>query len=263
MGLFFDDEPEKQVSEKTETKNVNQGFLTAAGLLILTGTLTTLGLIVKPFLSWAFTIEGRTPDQLKKQGLAIIVIFGSIFFLLYKIPSVRDFVSLSNSHTVNINNGNRILFPDRSYFEETGEVKFHIFEQVGEITYVSYTGYNEHRAQNLESNMCQLVKRGGKILLSSGHPPVQAVGFKETVSYSVHETAVEMTGLNKLLIYLANPTFIFRSKEFLSQQKFILQEEKSWNNFLHEWEKLDTIMGTEHKWFLVQAKTDEHAIICF
>lgn len=263
MGMFFDDEIEKPVPPQKENVNTHPGFFAAAGLMILGFFIMILTVILKQPLMYLFNFEGRTRNQVTTQLVVIFVIFGGAIFILYRIPFVRDWVSLSNVRTININSKERIFFPDRSNFVIDVNSKWFRFREGDDNDYLTYSGYTEHLAQNMQRSQCQLVPRSEKILLSSESEPRQAEGFEEEVRYSVRKSVPNIHGLNSALIHWANPSFFFKSKEFLDTQEFTLPEENSWREFMNDWNQISTIRGTNSRWFLIKAKSDQHAVICF
>ena len=268
MGLFFDeDEPKKSqevanTNKQSDAVTVIVGGIVTLFIILVTWFLKMLSAILLPFLTWAFTIEGRTKEQLRTQAVTILSVFGLLFFFVYRIPYWRDFISLSSSHTTNINNGLRVLFPDRSYFSGEGEKKVLRFEEVGNVTYFTYPGYSERVAGSLEPNMCQLIPRGEKLLISSRYLPRQAIGFDENVMYSVTKKLTELDFLRYMRVMFMNPSYSWKGKDYLSTIQVTYDETTSWKDFTENWYNIPTMKGSSYKWFEVQAKSNEHAILC-
>ncbi len=263
MGLFFDDEPKSAVVHPTETRKEPSGFISVAGIMILGFFLAVLGWIFKPLFTWAFTFEGRSRDQVILQIAVIVFLFGGTAFMLYKIPPVRDFVSLSPTHTINIiSNQGRILFPDRSLFALEGQSRELRYNELGNIVYFTYSGYNEHVADKMENDMCQLVPRSEKKLLSSDFPPVRAEGFEDEVKYAAEVDGTKFPFYMYTLLVIAHPSLLFNQNDF-KNYRAVVKKETKWSEFLHNWDSLSTITGTQSKWFEVKALSTEHAIICF
>lgn len=263
MGLFFDDEPKQENEEQITTKNHSHGTFGVAMLMLLAFFFTVLGWILKPLLTWAFTFEGRTRPQVTAQLCVILLLFGGGGLLLYKIPFIRDAVSLSKTHTVNISNEQgRILFPDRSYFIPEGNPRALNFNEAGNSIYTTYSGYRDKVAEHMSSPMCQLVPRTEKIILSSDYPPVRAEGFEDSVKYIAILYGKDLPVYHRMLLTIAHPSTLFDDEE-LNKYGLHLELETSWREFLDNWNRLEILEGSESRWFEIQALSGEHAIICF
>lgn len=261
MGSFFDDNKPNTAEQKVEPAPM--GFFSALLLMFIAWVLTVLSWIFKPLLTWAFTFEGKTREQVTVQLVVIAILFGGTSFFIYKIPMIRDLVSLSNTHTINIvGNQGRILFPDRSYFVPAGNSKVLRFQELGDIIYITYSGYNENVAEKIGNNYCQLVPRAEKILLSSDFPPVRAEGFEDRVEYKIIVDGAHVPFYFSIMIHIANPSFLF-NEEALKSHLYGIEKEATWKEFLDDWNLLQTISGTQSRWFKVKALSSEHAIVCF
>lgn len=262
MGLFFDDDKGDKTSQQ-ERKSPQQGFFTVAGLMILGFFLSMLAWICKPAFTWMFTFEGRTRDQRITQLIVIAIVFGGSAFLLYRIPGVRDILSLSTTHTVNLlGSDGRILFPDRSFFVPEGNKRSLRGSEIGNTTYVTYTGYNERVAEKMHPSFCQLVPRGEKILLSSETPPVRAEGFEDEVKYVTITNGTKVTGMSYVKFIILHPKTLIDDTE-LEKYEFADKKEEPWQNFLSDWEYVQKISNSPSRWFELKALPSEHAIVCF
>lgn len=265
MGLFFDDnDSEKDTAKETKIKMVQpavqQGFLAALFLMLLGGLLTFLSWIFKPLLTWMFTYEGRTEQQVRRQLLITLAIFGGGAFLLYRIPSVRDFISLSSSHTYNINEGGKsVPLPDRSFFVAEEKSRYHRFN---EIAYITHESDSENKLKLLNKNECPLVPRSIKIHLASAEIPNLALGFEDEVTYLTTKPLSEIYGLTYWRVKFAHPTtHLFKKREELGDILWSQEEATTWQEFKNNWKHIRTVYD-DRKVFWAKALNNEHAMIC-
>lgn len=266
MGLFFDEKDDEKVVVKQEniTPIIKQGFFGAFILMLFAGLFTMLSWIFKPLFTWMFTFEGRTRKQISIQMTTFFLLVGIPLLLLYRIPMIRDLISLQETHTINLHgNGGRILFPDRSHFIPSGSKKIVRMESYNDIIYLTYTGYNAHIAEKMEPSYCPLVPRSQKILLSSEYAPTRAEGFEDSVSFTVVTSGDTVRGFSYVMMVLSKPKLLFASKEKLSNIEVKEKKTGTWNELRNNWYSLETIHGTNSRWFEIQALSDEHAIVCF
>jgi hypothetical protein len=262
MSLFFEDtkppEPVPQVVQQQP-----QWWPIALLMLVLTGIGILLSWILKPLLTYLFTFEGRTSEQKKTQVAIILVLFGGALYALYRIPSVRDFVTLRPTHTLNYSKfGGRALFPDRSMFISEGQRRAFRADQYGAVTYVTYAGYTKNSMEKTESGYCHLVPRTEALGLSSRDTPVSAEGFKDEVEYTLVMSAADLKGWRYASWILAHPSSFFKNKNELAQTSIEINMTSSWKEFIANWDRLWTFPGG-YKPFEVKALSSEHALICF
>jgi uncharacterized membrane protein YeaQ/YmgE (transglycosylase-associated protein family) len=252
MGLFSDDEPEKLA---TNTQN-HPGFIGALILMLVGGLLAMLSWIFKPFFTWLFDFR----EHGKVKGVIVAVLFGTVLLFIYRIPAVRDAISLSKTHTHNTSSENqRIPFPDRSYFVVEGTSRL-LRDQ--SIVFVTYDGYNERLAREAVRNSCHLVPRSEKLLFASHTFPSQAEGFEDSVTYVVKKPLSEVYGWRYWLHNIANPSYLFKRRESLSNITIAYTEDGTWYNLKSDWEYVRTF-PTGEKGFTVKALNSEHAMACF
>jgi hypothetical protein len=258
MGFFQDTKPPEQEPRVIVQK---QDWLTVlfAGLFSILGLmLAGLGKaywhVMKPLL----TFENKTRSQVLRQLFIAAALNGIPMYLLYLVPWVRDFTTLSATHTINHTNGYRIMFPDRSYFVPQASRQGGNFDSK---TYITYAGYTEGTFQKMESGTCQMVPRGMKIRLGSSSPPTNAEGFKDEVKYIALQKTSSLSGFSYAWQWVTHPKMWFRKKEL---DELVVEEEKevSWKNFIDDWYAIRADNGP-YKSFEVEALAREHAVVCF
>lgn len=266
MGFFEDTKPPEPAPVVQEVK---QGWLavligelfTLLGI-VLVHTLKALAFVARPTFSYLFTFEGRTRQQITQQMIIAALIVGIPLFFLYRIPFVRDGLTLSHGHTINHTaNGQRIAFPDRSVFVPTER---RMGGTYAGKTYITYAGYTETVIQKMESNQCQLVPRGKKMGLASQYAPVQAEGFEAKVSYETETSLLDLSGWKYHSYMLLHPGMLFADISTRSKIMVRHDTETSWKEFVDNW---DAVYSPPHfngfKVFTVRALSSEHAVICF
>lgn len=203
----------------------------------------------------------------KKLMLAfcLLVLFpGTPLFLLYEVPAVRDYLTLSRNITINIlHNGHRIPFPDRSYFvQEAYSHTYDFRDQGAPGVYITYSGYHEKVAQKISRGHCQMVTRSMRFIASSQNIPVAAEGFDKEVLYYITYKAYELVGYEKAQFFFLHPSLLFASKEVLAEIPVKVEHTESWEKFEQDWSRIDEESGG-NRIFEVKAHARQHAIICF
>jgi hypothetical protein len=255
MGFFQDSKPSDPPPQVVQQP---QWWPAVIVILILTWLVTPLKWVFKPLLTYLFTFEGRTSEQAKTQILIIFVIFGGAFFALYQIPTIRDFVSLKPTHTINVSNGYRILFPDKSTFRIRDR---RVNETYDSKTYWEYAGDTGNIMQKISSNECQKVVRSEKMSLASLQKPTQAEGFEDEVIYPIRQSVPNTHGWIHVSYVVAHPGYWFMtSSERIS---VTLEDEVSstWQEFIDNWGDV-TPLPDGYVPFKVKALSREHAVIC-
>lgn len=259
MGLFFE---EKRADPPPVVQEIKQGWLAVliAGILsiatlILVGVAKAYWHMLKPLL----TIEGKTRQQLSMHlPVAAVLMVGPLYVLYVTVPAVRDFASLSATHTINHTNGYRIFFPDRSYFIIDSVRRG---GQFNSKTYITYSGYTEGTFQKMRKGECQMVPRGTKIRLGSEDPPTNAEGFKEKVGYVVRRDMDDLSGTDYLLEWAKLPN-LWLDRKKLERTTVDIHMESSWGKFIDDWDEIKED-ADGYRSFEVRALAREHAVACF
>ncbi len=261
MGFFFD-EPKKPEVQDTSASHVSHGPFATAMLMVLGFFIAILGWIIKPLFSWLFDFSSVTQQVATIKIVIIAIIVGGPILLIYRIPSVRDTLTLSNTSTTNIPGNECTFFPDRSYFVPTRESVVLTFEQSGSRLYFTYKGYTKNLASEIGKGSCHLVSRGEKIVLASNSPPICAVGFESTVQYTVVKSVASLPSPRYIQEHVIHPSYLFRKKDELSKLKVNYDVDESWGTFTREWSELWSFTNGS-KPFEIKALSNEHALICF
>lgn len=258
MGLFFDDEklpePPPQVIQQP------QWWPVVIFLAILTGIGVVLSWTLKPVLIYLFTFEGRTSSQIKTQFLILaLLIFGPFLALYIFLPTVRDWVTLSKTHTLNHSRyGGRIFFPGREDFKIEGARRS---ITVGSKTYITYAGYTENVMQKIRLNECQIVTRSERIGLASIDQPEAAEGFTDKVKYKTVQRIGTLTGYEYAKEFFTRPRYWFAQQE-LATILVEIERTSSWKEFINDWD-LIWKFDSGHRAFELKALSSEHAVACF
>lgn len=266
MGFFEDTKPPEP---KPVVQEVKQDWLAvliggAFALLgiILVHALKSIAFVARPTFAYLFTFEGRTRQQITQQMMIAALIVGVPLFFLYRVPFIRDGLTLSGGHTINHTaNGQRIAFPDRSVFVPTERRMGGVY--AGK-TYITYSGYTDSVMQKMETGQCQLVPRGKKMGLASLHAPVQAEGFEAKVSYEADISLPNLPWWKYVSYVLAHPKILFADKE--SQRGVLVRQETeaTWKEFVDNWSTVYSPPGFNgFRVYTVRALPNEHAIVCF
>lgn len=266
MGLFFEDtkppEPQPPVIHQVVKQDWLAVFVAgvfAIASFIVIALVKAVAFFAKPIFGYLFTFEGRTRQQIVTQMIIATILIAGPFLALYVMsPTVRDAISLSNSHTINHTNGNRILFPDRHYFTVGGARIGYPFEGK---TLITYAGYTEGTTQKMSPGTCQMVPRGMKIRLSSINQPTNAEGFKDEVKYAAMQRVVTLTGFDYFLEWVKRPK-LWLSKREIDETVIEVEKEFPWRRFIDDWSIIEFNDGL-YRSFEVKALATEHAIICF
>lgn len=267
MGFFEDTKPPEpappavQVVKKDWIASLIDGIFTIGGVVIM-ALLAGLAYLLKPILTYLLTFEGRTREQIRNQLLILATIILVPSYFIYRVPFVRDFISLKNSHTINITNGYRISFPDRSTFV-TREARY-VLHNDGTRVYIAYTGYTQDSMQKMGFGQCQMVPRSERIGFLSARPPVQAEGFEDVVTYPISTSVSHLRGWKYASYMFAHPSYWFKSRETLASITVEYEVHSSWKEFADNWEKVwsPSNLGG-YKPFEVKALSDEHGVVCF
>lgn len=252
---------EKESGSGPETKIVQQGWFAvlidktfAFVTLVLVGLATLYWYVLKPLL----TIEGKTRQQLSVHLPIAAVLIMAPLYGIYLIPPVRDFVSLSSTRTVNLSNGHRIAFPDRSFFVTDIQRRGVQFDN---RTYFSFAGYTETTMQKMKKGQCQVLPRGEKIRLGSVDPPTNAEGFKAKVGYIMRREIGDLSGIDYLMEWVKHPD-LWLDRRKLEHIEVDLPKESSWEELVLVWEDIRE-ESDEHRAFEVRALAREYAGVCF
>jgi hypothetical protein len=257
MAFFQDTKPPEPQAIVVEKKDwltaLIVGIFSILGL-ILVGTGKAYWHIMKPLL----TFEGTTRQQVITQLSIVALLHGVPLYLLYLVPWVRDFTTLSDTHTINHTNGYRIMFPDRSYFVPEGSRRGASFDSK---TYITYAGYTEGTFQKMEQGTCQMVPRGRKMRVGSASPPTSAEGFKDEVKYITLQTVDTVSSIRYAWEWTIHPKMWFHPKD-LRELEVEVEKENPWKTFIDEWSIIRADVEP-YRSFEVEALTREHAVICF
>ncbi len=254
MGLFFEDK--KPPTPPPQVVQEAQWWPAALLILILTGIGVVFGWILKPLL----TFEGRTKNQIKTQLLILTLLILTPLGALYTLsPTVRDWITLSKTHTLNYSqHGGRITFPERQHFDTEGARRGFPF---GSKTYITYAGYTEEVIQKINPGDCQMVPRSKQIGLASRNQPAAAEGFTDQVSYVSVQAIGTLTGYEYLREWGRKPNY-WLNKNKLDSIVVEIERTTSWKQFIDNWDLLWKF-DSGHRVFEVKALSSEHALICF
>jgi hypothetical protein len=208
-----------------------------------------------PIVAWLFSFK-KDDNTLSKIIKACIII--SLLLFVYKIPYVRDTLTLSTEHTVNVKE-KEYKFPDRSYFDPTQEK---IVFQIDTITYITYIGYTKGVYTEISENTCYLVPRGEKLSIASKKFPVFASGFEDNVFFTLKESLSTLPYPEKAYEYLLNLSYFQMTSHEIRQIQVTYTRESSWNDLKRAWWK-SWSFANGNKPYEIKAKDTEHAIVCF
>lgn len=263
MGLFFED---TKTGEEKKSAIQGHGFL-ATVLLLFLGFI--IQQIFTPLAKGLSALIGHTLDprgtvNKKVQIIQVLVIagifLGTVLFL-YKIPVIRDMVTLSRTHTTNISGSSTILFPDRSYFANDNERKVFKLDPDGP-TYVTYSGYTKNQSLSLKENFCLLVDRGEKASFSSLTPPIYAVGFEDTVTVVFKKPLKLVPRWRYILEMIGHPSYLLLDEKTRGDIVLTYSTSIQWNELYSEWQYL-WMFNDGGKPIDIEAKWNEHALICY
>lgn len=279
MGMFFNDDTEKKnaSAQKPKSSGILDGIVEAILFTfkaILTALLTALLWLGKKIFGQYFEtlkhlldFRGVEKEVAKRRiviALLVVAIFPGIpLFYLYKKPVVRDYLTLSQTTTVNVLMPDaRIFFPDRSYFvpeEKRRVLDFRAYGAPG--LYLSYPLHEEGSMYIVNDGDCQLVTRALPISILSKNFPKGAEGFRDTVTYYVTYNVDELSGKEYLLEFLYNPRYVWKSKAELAKTSTTFSRTKPWEELHRDWSHLERL-PSGNKAFTIKARTDQYAIIC-
>lgn len=269
MGLFSIDKPEES-KPVVQKQSFFTSLLEIFGKILVAVVMFVLNDILRPFLLFIFGLLGyaldfRRTDNKKLKIIQVaacgVIFFGTLLYI-YKIPSVRDWLTLAKTHTVNISNGEQFLFPDRSYFVIDDERKILSLEQYGNKIFMTHTGYQKGVSVPIQKDTCYLLPRGERISLASKTSPVLAIGFEKELTYTITESVISLYGFEYFFQFVKNPSYIFKDKEELRHTSVTHDKNASWEVLQNEWWKLWNF-SDGNKPFEVKALANEHAVICF
>lgn len=260
MGFFPDTKPPEP---SPQVVHQPQWWPAAILIFLLTGIGIVLGWILKPLLTYLFTFEGRTREQITAQ----IAIFAAIVlipaFFLYRIPAVRDAISLQTTHTMNYSKrGTRILFPDRSAFIVEGSRRAFRTQSYGGISYVTYAGYTKNVMEKTDPGYCHLVPRSERLGIASQDLPSNAEGFEDEVRYTFLQSATDQVWWRYAAWLIGHPDYWLKSRSDLAAITLEVEQVTSWKEFVENWDKVWSFPGG-YKPFEVKALASEHAVLCF
>jgi hypothetical protein len=271
MGFFFDN-PKEEKKEEPKQQAPSQGFFAAAGLMLLGVLLAIvtkiasliielLGLLAKQAI---VILDPRDTEnktvRAVKISIIIILTCGPLIYI-YRIPSVRDALTLSSTHTINVQKSEHIPFPDRSYFVPEGERRVFLLQQGGDRKYVNYIGHKKNFLK-MEEGFCHLVTRSERVSLASAELPLYAVGFSGNVKYTVKESIGGLPYWQYILEKIKNPEYLFQKKEDLQVAFITVEKEGTWNELIADFEKIPSISGNI-KPYELKALYFEHAMVCY
>lgn len=256
MGLFFEDtkppQPPPQVIQEA------QWWPAVLVGLLLTGIGLVLGWILKPLLTYLFTFEGRTANQIRTQVLTIVILFLTICITAYQFWPVRN-LTISTPHTLNVSRyGGRIIFPEARYFKPEGQRRRFSFDSK---IYITYAGYTENVVQKMSVGQCQMVTNWNRMGVASINPPVAAEGFADEVRYQLVQPVASLTALNYLWERLTRPKYWF---DGTGLSLVMVESEKTadWKRFIDDWD-LVWKFDDGRRAFEVRSLWNEHAVLCF
>lgn len=259
MGFFEDTKPPESSPVIQETKQdwlvVLIGSMFAFAALLLTGLGKAYWYVMKPLL----TFEEKTRSQILNRLSIFLLVHVVPLYFLYSIPSVRDWLTLSKTHTINHTNGYRIAFPSREHFVTKDTRIGHQFE--GRL-YFTYAGYDERTMQKIELGSCQMVPRGLKIRLGSITLPTNAEGFENEVHYHVLQKVATLSRFEYALEWVKRPK-LWLNQEELGEVVVEIEKKSSWQQLFADWNTIQPNNGGSHRPFEVKALSTEHAVICF
>lgn len=265
MGSFFKEKktefPVPSTQERTQGwfAVLISGAISLISAIIVLFVYRPLAFVARPTFQHLFTFVGRTREQILLQIGIVIAIFGVPLYFAYRIPAVRDAVSLSETSTLNLSeNKLRIIFPDRSFFTASRHRQGMLFNS---RTYFSYAGHSEKEPQRMWRNECQGVTRGEKIYLSSKLPPRNAEGFSEEVRYVARQRIGSLGETEYLFEWIKRPS-LWRDKNELEQIVVDIRRSSSWERFIDNWIEL-RMDEDGYRTFEVKALAREHAVVCF
>lgn len=266
MGLFFEDKKPDPVPVRQE---VRQDWLTAliagtfalAGVLLL-ATLRSLAFIARPVFQHLFTFDGRTREQITVQMGIAAALIGVPAYLIYQIPAVRDTLSLSRTHTINVStHGQRIIFPDRAVFAKSERTMAYSYNGK---RYISYAGYTDQKMEKASSGDCFMVERSERRGLHSEDPPIQAEGFEDKVTYLVSRNLRDLKGEMFFRHIVLVPERWWKTDAELGRKTVEYQVTSTWQEMVENWDDIWSPPGfNDNKPFEVKALAREHAIVCF
>lgn len=269
MGLFFEDTKPPQVPKppaqvvKQDVFAVLVGGLIALVIMLVAGAGKLAWAILQPCIAWCTNIEGKSRQEALGRLSCLVVPLLLIALLIYRIPSVRDFISLKDTHTINRTNGYRISFPSNRSLFVTRDARY-IVHNDGVHVYIAYAGYTEKSMQKMESNQCQLVPCSERMGFSSYQPPVQAEGFEDEVTYQINVSVAQMRGWRYVLHLLVHPSYWFKSKNELSTILVQYEVTSTWEEFANNWNHVWLPPNMDgRRQFEVKALAREHAVACF
>lgn len=278
MGMFFDEEKKKP--DRVQQKPVGVLEIIVDGLvkiiIMFFGALLTAMLwIGKNVFGQYFVTLGHLLDfrglerEVATRRIAmaffIIIIFpGAPLFFLYRVPAVRDYLTLSRNVTVNVPMPNkRIFFPDRSFF--VPEEKRKLYDFISSSAPGPYFTFPEHKEGEefiVPSGHCQGVTRGRTIKVSSKTFAIGAEGFTREVTYHVTYTVNELLGMEYALELFIHPRYLIRNEKELAIISTTVKRTKSWEKFEKDWPWVRAFPDG-YKDYEIQADPYQHAIICF
>lgn len=271
MGFLFDD-PKEQKGAKNEPQAPSHGFFGAAGLMLLgfllmiCGKIASVGIellsvLARQALAILDPRETKNPTVKALQVSIIVILTCGPLIFIYSIPSVRDALTLSSTHTINVQRGGSVLFPNRIYFVPEGERRVFSLVQNESKKYINYTGYKKNLFLPMEEGVCHLVTRGERVSLASTEQPVYAVGFSNGVKYTIKESIGSLPTWKYILEKIKNLDYFFQNREDL-QVAFITSDvEGTWNEFIADFDKIPSI--SDKKTYELKALYFEHAMVCY
>ncbi len=277
MVMLFDDN-KKPESQKQKPQGILEIFF--AGVMDIVISLfkgignTILGLGAK-FFGQYFVTLGHLLDfrglerEVATRRIAIAVIILAIIpgiplYYLYKVPAVRDYLTLSKNITVNVAaHSGRLYYPDSSYFipeEKRRPLDFRVNGALG--LYYTFPQHEEGDQFNVLSGVCQMVTRGKSIKVASLNLPTGAEGFDSEVTYYVNLKVTELNRLEYTTEIFLNPRYVLKSKEELLSISTTIKRTRNWHGLQDDWDVIETFSNNV-KAFTVQARDNQHGIICF
>jgi hypothetical protein len=242
------------------------GFIVA---LLFQGILTVLGTVLGSL--WRgichlakqhFTFDRLTNQEIKRRVLSALIVLGFFILGMYTLWGMIFPKWESNTHTVNLMRTNeKIPFPSHTDFKITTKREVLSLSLESNFTYITYpteTNDGLYPAILGESGICQTVPHGRSLVVYSSELPVAAIGFEDTLIY--RDVDIREIPLSRKI-----PFFVFSltSGESEKRKRTIekIGKEGTWDTFVEEWSSLYSIKGS--RVFLVKARHDENALICF
>lgn len=246
MGSPFNESKKVEHNQKT-----SRGFFEELILMIFQGigwllkhVLVGYASMIKYFWTREEVSQGKASRFGKVVACAMII---TPLFFVYKIPMVRD-LTLSKHLTINLQQGEQIQLPDRTFFipDEEERKRFQLPDNPS-IEYITYHKELEEKILVMKKGCCQLVPRGKKITVISEDIPIYAVGFESKAAYKMNNSSRFFSERDWNLPPSIDPTY----------------KSGSWYEFRDDWWSMAINKDGRRFPFFIEARSNENAMICF